>query len=369
MWAELSVLSQPKDIAIIGGGFAGLTLAVALLRRHHKVRVFTDVADSLAASKAAHGISTVKGILESDDVTFGQKLEGHRGFEPWLSSVEALANMQRPDNVWITGATEKFRDLDYFRKEFGRIYRRDFVGAKRVLLNDVGLDSFMCAFYPGDWWVDPAYVLTVLEMAQKKLGGQIISERIEAVRYEDQRFQLSSKRAGHHCEVLVLASGSGTSDLTVSIGADPQNLIAVAGHTFKAKVSKQKVNVASPILVKGTTGFATSNSVVHWGSTSEPSVELKLSATIASPDDTAVERIATELWATLVPGSVPPAAKETTVRWGVRVRTRNRKPLCGRLSIPSYPNAQLWLNTGYYKSGIILSWLFAEQLQSQISQA
>ena len=50
----------------------------------------------------------------------------------------------------ITGVDEHFESLANFQKEFGRIYRRDFTGAKRVVLN-TQRPGFLKRKYPGDW--------------------------------------------------------------------------------------------------------------------------------------------------------------------------------------------------------------------------
>jgi glycine/D-amino acid oxidase-like deaminating enzyme len=363
----LSIIPQGKDIVIVGGGFAGLTLAVALLRKRHRVRIFSDIANPLNASKAAHGISTVKGILESDDRTFGLKLEGHRGFQEWLASVEAITGIKRPKDAWKTGATEKFRDLAVFRKEFGRIYRRDFIGAKRVTLNEASPESFMIASYPGDWWVEPSYVLKILEEACNALGGQIISEPITSVQYLDQCFHLQSPRTAHRCQVLVLAAGAGTSKLISCLGVNTPKLYGIAGYTFKARVPTGSTNFVPTVLVKGTSGFTASEADVHWGSTSDPSIDVMECSDSMPSGMMGVDLVAKQLWTTLLPETPPPAPEDTTARWGVRVRTRDRKPLNCRLFVPSHPEAQLWINTGFYKSGIILSWLLAETLKDKIS--
>lgn len=51
--------------------------------------------------------------------------------------------------------------------------------------------------------------------------------------------------------------------------------------------------------------------------------------------------------------------------WGVRVRTRGRNPLVTQLL--KTPTGGIWVNTGYYKSGIILSWMLAGDISTEIA--
>jgi glycine/D-amino acid oxidase-like deaminating enzyme len=365
----LSAKPEPKDVIIVGGGFAGLTLALRLLERKQRVRVLCDESDLLGASKAAHGISTIKGILESDDATFGLKLEGHRGFEAWLASMEFLADVKRPQDVWQTGATEKFRDLRHFQKEFGRIYRRDFIGAKRVVLRELCTDGLASTLYPGDWWVDPAYVLSVLRKALENLGGHITDDLVVSAVCNHERFRVTGKKNVYCCDVLVLASGVGTVHLASHFGVTIPKLLGVAGHSFTSPQSHHNASEMQSIVVKGTLGFAGTKTHTHWGSSSEPSVEITARSFTNFDSAKGARQIAFQLWEELLPQIPEPPISATTPRWGVRVRTRDRRPVCGRLVIPVHPNAQLWINTAYYKSGLILGWLLANDLSEEMCRS
>ena len=119
------------DIIIVGAGLAGLTTAVSLAMRGKQAGLIYDLGDTRAATPACHGISTIKGILESDQDLFGLKLEGHRGFSDWLMGLESYLGVSRPKEAWIEGVREGFAGRAEFTKDFGRIYRRDFIGAKQ----------------------------------------------------------------------------------------------------------------------------------------------------------------------------------------------------------------------------------------------
>ncbi len=359
-----------KDVIIVGGGLAGLTLAVSLLKKGYSVQVVTDEADHRAASPAAHGISTIKGILESDDDLFADKLEGHRGFDPWLTDVESLIGVSRPKHVWINGVSEAFVDLTHFQKEFGRIYRRDFIGAKRVWLDDASKNCLLRANYPGDWWIDPSYFISVLKQATAYLGGQWSNDRIQSVQYQDQNFQLVGGKGSYRAKILVLSTGAGTVDLATNLGVELEALYGVSGYTFKASKNTQAHEFQDPVTVKGTLGFAVSQSDLFWGSTSDKAEKVvpycSLSQSVDHNSQSTDDSF--KIWATLGLKPPPPPLEQVQRRWGVRVRIRTRRPLCGRVMLGLDRHSELWVNTGYYKSGIILTWLFAERLADAMHQ-
>ncbi len=372
------MMTDKTDIAIIGGGFAGLTLGISLLRQGYQVRVYSDPEDLMAASPAAHGISTIKGILESDQELFGKKLQGHRGFESYLTSLEKIAKVSRPKAVWKTEATEKFDDLHHFQKDFGRIYRRDFIGAKQIILDAAQSDCFATARYPGDWWVDPSYLLSVMTKALQCLGGHIVYDRVLGMKYEANKFQLTGQRSIYEVVTLVVAAGLGTVALMECLGVQLDALYGVSGYTFKADG-----DMAESLMVKKTYGLAASGPSIHWGSTSDPACAIKPEAVFARNNSIASEmNEAKDLWQKILhqnadqrtyPNTNPktnpktnPPATSVNVRWGVRVRNRKRMPMCGHIRMMDYPEADLWINTAYYKSGIILTWLEAEMLAQEI---
>ena len=346
------------DVVIIGGGIAGLTLAFSLLNRGLKPLIINDPNDKNAASPATHGISTIKGILESDQSLFGEKLAGHRGFLNWLRSVETAAGISRPNEVAVCGVRESFINLKHFQKEFGRIYRRDFTGAKCVTYSQGGPEFFSC-FYPSDWWVKPEHLFQVLRRAVQRLGGVFMDDRVHAVTHKNSgEWTIESLREERDVRQLAICAGAGTPALVKELKILDEPIFAVSGWTFTAEATEDM-----PARVKGTSGVVAKNGTLHWGSSSDPAVNLQddLPAQPDSPADHL--RVGTEL---LVKLGCDPAnlnAQSVKPRFGVRCRSRGRAPIIKRIT---RGKSFLYLNFAYYKSGMILAWHNAEVLADMI---
>lgn len=356
------------DAVVIGAGLAGLTTAVELSRRGISTVVVRPKKDEACASRSAHGISTIKGILESDSDLFALKLEGHRGFESWLTGVERLAGVSRPGGVWLMGVEEVFSTHEYFKKEFGRIYRRDFIGAKRVKCEFSSEGGFVRAIYPGDWWVDPKYLLEVCEQALNNLSVSVWEGSVSALQESDRGAQvLLEDGEVVYGRNIFLCTGAGTSRLLKNSKIDQtEKFFAVPGYTFtgNSKISRKLA------AVKQTSGVVQFAHKLYWGSTSEPA-KLMLGSEAHETGRTLThdgeEKLGFSHLQSLFSGNLTDSISELDARWGVRVRTRHRSPHVQIISQSA--GHRVWINAGYYKSGIILSWLMAERLAETIVSA
>lgn len=354
-------MTESFNVLVIGAGLAGLSTSFELARRGLKTAIIYDPKDFIYATKATHGISTIKGILESDAELFGLKLEGHRGFSDWLSEVESVAGVNRPQNAWKVGVEESFQTFEYFQKEFGRIYRKDFIGAKRVSWLRSNPDEFARVNYPGDWWIDPEYLIETLWKALRRLAVQEVLGGVDSVKAEEKRVivQTSCERS-FEAQRAILCAGVGTSGILARSSLPlREKMFAVAGHTFAATSDCAR----NYCVVKGTSGATQIGRKIFWGSTSESAlvVEKDTARTCLALRQTQDEKsIAMNHLQQLFPVSTNARFEDLNVRWGVRVRTRHRAPLVEALPEPSL--SSIWVNCGYYKSGIILSWLMAKKL-------
>lgn len=345
-------------VAIIGAGFAGLTSAISLARKGFKnITVFYEKNDRYAASPSAHGMSTIKGILEADAELFSLKLEGHRGFEQWLEGLEELTGISRSERVWLKGVVEKFKSKQDFKKEFGRIYRHDFIGAKNVRSTFSDPDCFASAIYPNDFWIDPDYLMKLLLTAADILGVSLRNDRVtRIIPHEKNATLFFPDESSYPADLVVISAGVGSASLLSNL--DPQQkikLMGVAGMTFEAVSNGPRRSD-----VKGTQSFVSSHQRAFWGSTSESSQELDDLSQYNVPSIKEAEQIGFSLLKFFQP---PPSISEKVkYKWGIRVRSRNRAPIVMCID----PAANIWINSAYYKSGIILCWLLAERMTGDI---
>jgi glycine/D-amino acid oxidase-like deaminating enzyme len=352
------------DCMVIGAGLAGLTSAIELSRKGYKVALVYDGRDKSYATRATHGISTIKGILESDTDLFALKLKGHRGFPEWLLELEREIGQQRPAQVFLRGVDESFNSQEQFKKEFGRIYRRDFIGAKQVQWKKPNDESFAMVHYPGDWWINPRYLLDIYWRVIRQQNVVSVNTPVEQVLIKDDLIHV--KTADHRwfgAKKIIICSGARTPGLLSLSNIDlPERLFAVAGYTFTGRTSMSKTGC----LVKGTSGLAHVDCELFWGSTSEPARELSDTnqQPLSSANEDQVKELGLKLLQSLAPSFSKQAITDLNSLWGVRVRTRTRAPLVKCV----YRNRSnsVWVNTGYYKSGIILSWLKAKDLADSI---
>lgn len=361
---EFAASRDAGTTTVIGGGLAGLTTAVALARRGVSVVMIKEPRSDIEATKACHGISTIKGILESDAELFALKQEGHRGFAGWLSGLEAVIGEERPKSAWLEGVTEYFPRRDEFQKEFGRIYRRDFIGAKRVALAWGDQDLFAKAFYPGDWWIDPSYLVGVLARVAKTQNVRMISSEVTSLQLNADGVRILTTTAGEFLtHQAIICAGAGSTAILERSNLRGPALFAVPGYTYKATQSGEDV-----CCVKGTSGVTRRDDTLHWGSTSDSAQLIQGETDLRALRNRSADeeyKIGQEYLARLIDTQRAGALSDVDVRWGVRVRTRSRGPVFQRVT--DHAAGAVWLNAGYYKSGIILSWLMAERFAEQMA--
>lgn len=350
-----------RDMVVIGRGFAGLSLAVELAQSGMtRVEIIHDEDDVFEASSAAHGICTIKGIFEADSELFSKKIEGHRGFNDWLQHLESLAGSARPSDVLRIGVWESFQTAEDFRKDFGRIYRKDFIGLKNVKVDFSVKDQFARAFYPADFWIDPKYLLGLLIAVSKRLGVAITPGRVLKIQPADGHsgIVLSSGRTVK-ARCTAICAGAGSASLIPNGGPEAlTHMFAVAGSTFIATNDQTE-----SCEVKGTAGVISFGGNIYWGSTSAPAQPLTPERAIPKPPSLEEQICAGQKLLSKFERHKPSPSR-IIPNWGVRVRTRKRDPFAGCADI----RGNIWASTGFYKSGITLCWLLSKDIANRILQ-
>lgn len=346
---------------IIGRGFAGLTSAVELARAGlENIALIYDELEQRSASSVAQGISAVKGILEADAELFALKLAGHRGFDSWLSGIETMIGRARPPGVWISGVSEKFTTPQSFRKDFGRIYRGDFIGAKNVVVSYEDKDNFAQARYPGDFWIDSNYLLSLLMDAAQALGVHLVPGKVTSINPKSGQSAIGIGTQTLIAQFTIVAAGPRSLELIPKETASFfDGFYGVPGFTFSSETTGE-----TRCEVKGTTSFVSSHGKAYWGSTSESAVPLSLALAESKKRSSDINvKLANELAKKITTDLR--ALTNISACWGIRVRAKGRLPVVRQI----HADGNIWLNTGYYKSGVILAWLFAERLASQVAES
>ena len=351
-----------KKIAIVGRGFAGLTSAIVLKRAGYEVELIGPAVDENSASQAAHGASTIKGLLESTQPLFALKMFGHQTLKTWLREIETISGIKIPK---IIGVSERFDSLPEFKKEQGRIYKSRFLGAFCVLHNP-GLENV----YPQDFWIDSDQYLQALNVACQKLLIPVATEAFltDLKESNDKVILNLGDHDSYACDAVILALGAGVQKIQ-NFEEVQKNFFGAPGYTARAKKLKSATEEKSWCVVKELAAVAVWNDEVHIGSTTEANGIPLLGKPFSEFKRVQNEESVLELFHRLYSRVVGREWKvrgdsSVQLRWGVRVRTKDRLPMVGPISAGS----RIFINTGYYKSGISLTHVGADLLLSLLTQ-
>jgi glycine/D-amino acid oxidase-like deaminating enzyme len=356
----------PNTVVVVGAGLAGLTTTIELLKRRLDVVMIFDPNDDHYATRACHGISTIKGIFESDSDGFRWKINGHSGFSDWLKDIETSLGQERTASDWQKGIFERFTDIEGFQKDFGRIYRKDFVGAKCIIYDFQKYASMLEAFYPQDWWINPTYLIDTFFKYLKMHSVQILEERLDMISRTSLDFKLKlSSGAILNCKNVVLCSGADTPVFLKQLNLNKNKWLGVPGYSFNGTTH----SIGTAKFVKGMNGLICGNDRIYVGSSSSSAKEIQsiddIKKMLIERQKDSPSAIALEIISKMLSKTESQLITSINSCWGIRVRLPDRLPLVKHVVFPDSPG-NLWINSGYYKSGIILSWLFATKLAIDI---
>ena len=366
-----------SDACVIGQGFAGLSTAFVLAKSGMKVSVLGPKSNKLTASTAAHGICTVKGLLESSQPLFELKMLGHNTLMAFIREVELASGSEIPKI--IEGVWEPFWSPENFRLERGRTYKERFTGAFDVLnyyahfptssgLGHSSESLFALSRYPGDFWIDTDAYLASLRKACVNVGVHFSIE--EEVAHSELRdglwYCMTSKGERASAKYVIFCMGASTAQMPLmeSYGG---KLWAAGGWTYRGFGSPAADTEIA--WVKETAGAVLFRGVYHIGSTTDEQ-RLKLSELKSGPEISKIVCDDHSLALDHLKRKIGPDFFKfwndalAQSRWGMRVRTRDRTPIVGPLDNTKHPGAMV--NTGYYKSGLTLSPLGAQYIRDVI---
>lgn len=354
-----------RTVCVVGRGIAGLAAAFELRKGGFSVRVVGPARGDEPAgvgTRAAAGVSTLKGAILPQKPLFTAKKAGHELLPAWLSEVERIAG-GTPIPKLFTGVSELFFDLTGYEGIRQRVFHRKFTGVYRseVLdfeelnrragdLRQLGITARGGFFYPRDGWFDPEAALAVLERAVRNLGAEISDDSVEAiVEHPAIGLEIRGKKAIYRADECLVAAGVWTDRLLMASGVAglaPQS--AFSGETLRGDAPE---GLASPVV----TTFAKASLVAIDGRLQFGSTCYAASSLYSGSDPAAVAGLRAKIAAR------SPSLSFSEVVFGLRARAPDRLPTLGPLLFPSR-NRRLWVCTGLYKNGLQLAPLFARDL-------
>ncbi|MBM4251040.1 MAG: FAD-binding oxidoreductase [Deltaproteobacteria bacterium] len=351
-----------RQVSVIGRGIIGLTVAQALLERGWQVTVIGPQIVLGAASRAAVGTSTLKGNVVAQNPFFGLKISGHQGLKPWLERLERISNHRISRN--FGGAFEPFPSVSSYRQVRERVFHRQFTGCKNVAvvdgqalkqlfphqskLNSQAIGAF---HYYQDLWFDPSDTLDALESYLRLSGVNFLEGLVHSVvpaidngllicLFNGQRIQ---------SEEAVLATGVFANEILERSGFQGMRQDLVEGETLTGSLEVDDFMT----LKLGKINLVIDGTRFLYGSSSRSQSALSFCAS----NEQSIEILRQEVQNLITPsvmGSV----------WGIRGRFKSRTPGIGSVEFPAPMPRRLWVALGFYKNGLQLAHLFANNLAS-----
>lgn len=394
------------QFVILGRGFGGLSIGWELQQQGHQVTVvgmpyqggLGDLGKAafqsfigIPASRAAIGVSSLKGHFLPQTKMFREKILGHQGLFPWVDQISRVSGIQVP---FFRGSLfEPFFTKTEFAHLHERIFHGNFHGfyKNQILTPQEFQESYLGwselkktalgAFqFFDDLWFDPGRCLDALEAAIAKKGGQIIPGSFKALNSpkKDGRasikvtIQSESQEIVLSCDQMVIACGSSTNDILTTLKVPNLPLSLCTGVTSITLDLSQRCQSPWSLRIRKTNivGYETT---LRYGSSSFNKKASSLNQ-LASNDqaqdiDDTEKAHSSEIF------NLINRPQNVSYLWGARVRTKDRAPMLGNLkmlcdhqmftSSNDYPTSLLenvWIITGFYKNGLQLSWSFAQKL-------
>ncbi len=355
------------DIAIIGGGVIGLSIARALTGHQLSVAVIDAGQETPPATDAAAGMLAASFETASGEASLAEALYtlGAQSLAAWpvfaatLEEETGLSLDYRDDGILAVAfdepqATALKISGDQLRARGSGASFLDGGAARR--LEPALSDRVVAALYaPGDAQVDPRKVLIALRTTFRKNAGVLFYERVEHVDCSKDTRQLTlsnGERLG--VKLVVLASGAAATQLIA--GLPPPPITPVKGEAFAVDrgdnefrhVIRCPAQPALPYLCPKAEGRVIIGATEIAGRRD------------ASVDDASIRRLRASA------ADVVPAVHDwpETERWsGLRPATPDGAPILGRdLRGPD----GVFLALGHYRNGILLAPACAMALAREI---
>lgn len=377
---------EAYDVAVVGNGVLGLSLALSLARRGSRVAVIGEPSRPWAASTAAGAMLGCFGEVTStllESAGGRAKLDlAVRATERWPAWLAALAedigaedggtDLRVADGTFVLlnaiGVpgidTANYKAIKAALNSYDRKYEDLDPADVPWISPDAAGRPFEAMYLPDEHAVNSALLLKRLEQAITLRGGRIVAELATGVLQDRDRASGVTLASGTvlHAGTVVLAAGTRTQGLIDTVpqlaGRTPQ---LVAGFGVSALLDTPDAQGPASVIRTPNRAFACGLHIVprqagqvYVGATniiSPTAVDAPVVRDAQFLLDCAVKQVHRDLW------SSPLRALQV----GNRPVSLDGYPVIGQAG----PDG-LWLLTGTYRDGLHLSPLLAEELARQI---
>lgn len=349
---------------VVGRGIIGLSVAYELQKRGWHIFVVGPAQHSGSATGAATGLSSLRGQVATRSPLFTAKMRSHKLLATWLDEVATVSRVEIPCS--FKGIVEPATDLKGFEGIRRKVFHRTWTGCLNVSLASASYLPFRPGSgprgvhftYHGDGWFDPEACLEALIGALARRGAQFCEQPVDKLcPSPGKNIEVVTPAGSFNAKTVVLAAGIFSDQILKNSGISIESQCPVEGETLVAELEQGEHGVDLPagfrfdgysLLLNGPR--------VRFGSSSRARPTLRDCG--ISPCE--IEKLSKRAARLL------PQPTDFVGKWGVRGRFFDRYPAIGPIRLPRFPTG-LWLATGFYKNGLQLAPLFAQQLASMLS--
>jgi glycine/D-amino acid oxidase-like deaminating enzyme len=218
------------EVAVIGGGLVGMSVAYGLQRLGRQVTVFDEGDRAFRASRGNFGLVWVQGkgvkmpdyarwtrLSASLWAEFADELREEAGVDVELRQPGGL-------DIYLTEpeAEASIQRLESIRKDLGGDYPFEYLdnNALRRLVPEIGPKVAGATYGPEDGHVNPLYLLRALYAAFQRNGGRIENgRRVARIEPSSAGFRIENDKQSQ-AEKVVLCSGLGNAGLAPMVGLE-----------------------------------------------------------------------------------------------------------------------------------------------------
>ncbi len=225
---RLAPLPESVDVAVIGGGFTGLSAARTLAKRGVKVAVLEAQTIGWGASSRNGGMTLTGLKVSMHTVTrkYGREI-ARRLFQCSLESVDTVERIVREENIdcgfarsghLLTASKPKHYDgfkseVDFMAREFGHAVR---LVPRDQLQNEIGSSAYHGALVDeASGGLNPAQYVTGLAAAAEGAGATLNARaRVTSLERRGTRFFIQTERGPIKAESVLVGTSGYTGGVT-----------------------------------------------------------------------------------------------------------------------------------------------------------